>query len=965
MARRWAILAIAALVAVSCSSGDTDEADEPPASSTTSTTTTEAVETDDDGDDDTSRDEAIPDWPLDDTPLSLDDGVEIGTLDNGLTYYLRENASPGDSLTIRLVVDAGARQQEQVDDGVAHFLEHMLFNGTERWPGNELDRVLQGLGVGIGPDVNAYTSLDETVYVLNVSTFQDGAVETAVEVMAEWASRATIDPEQVTAERGVVRDEYRQSYESAPGELFLEFFDVYTRDTPYADRIVLGSIEEIESTDAEVLRAFYDRWYHPENMAVIAVGDLPVDDMRTLIEDAFAGLEGRGEAPGRAERLEIEPGPAGFAEVITNREEVVDNLSVDWLRPPSDPSTIGGARADLLDDLVASMLGNRLDDAYLAGEFAVDRTPFLGRFAFARHLDFFGTNLRGDDLTLIYAQLLGYLEQAAQAGFTEEELAEAVSEREADLSAWEESLATTQDLAWSDAYVSHFLSGVGGEAPETTIERERAILTELSVDEVSRRWAFVHDRSGPIAIALGVDASTLPTIEELEAVAAAVEPIEPVGSEDAITELMQPPAPVEPDSVDRRDGAFDTLIVRRYANGVTLVFEPSPIVEGTVSLLAEGLGGASTLDIDQHNLAFLAANVVGRSGFDDATTGQVNDFLADRSVAVETWISDYAEGFEGNASTDDVEVLFQLIHLGVTQPSVDPTVLASAIVDGEGLLDRLATDPGLQASAALSSVLLADTRYDGFTTQAQLDTANADLLLDLYRQRLGSTDDLIVAVTGDIDAATITDLGDRYLGTLPAGEADTFRDITAPLADSVERVDIVLPPESGDSGIQLRWESAAVSPDDGAVCAVLGQIISSLIFDTAREELGASYSGSASVFPTTVPHAGVVGFVAIDGDPTRLDEIQQRLFADLERLAAEGPTADEFDRAVTLLVDDLQFINNFELMLENIETERLGEPPEMSIYTRVVEILDVDPADVRRLAASLFDLDAYIEIRRS
>lgn len=956
-----ATLVIAALVAASCSSNASDEADANPS---TSSSTTVAPSTGGDA-------EASPgngstaDWSLDDTPLGFDDDVETGTLANGLTYYLRQNGSPGESLTVRLAVDAGARQQEAPDDGVAHFLEHMLFNGTERWPGNELDRVLQSLGAGIGPDINAYTSLDETVYELSVSTFDDAAVETAFSVLAEWTARATIDPDQVIAERGVVRDEYRQSYENGSAAVFVELFDVYTRDTPYFGRLPIGSPEAIESTEAPALRAFYERWYHPEVMAVVVVGDLPTDEMREHLEAAFEEVEGRSDAPERAERLEIQPDAEGFADVVTNPEEVVDNLSVDWLRPPSDSATVGGARVDLLDDLIASMLGDRLDDAYLAGEFAVDRTPFISRFDVARHLEFFGTNLRGDDLGLAYEQMLGYLEQAALTGFSAAELGEAIRAREAGLAAWEESIATTQDLAWSQAYVDHFLTGVGGEAPAATIERERSIMADLTVDEVSRRWAFIHERSGPIAIALGADETTLPTAAELEAIAAEAEPIGPVVADDAISELMVAPEPVAPDSVDRRDGAFDTIMVRRYANGATVVFEPSPIVEGNVSLIAEGLGGASALAIEEHSLAFLISSVVGRSGFEGISTGQVNDFLADRSVTFDTWISDYAEGFEGGATRDDIEILFQLIHLGVTAPTADPTVFASAIVDGEALLESLTTDPGLRATAALNAIVLADPAYDGFATQAQLDSVEPDRVLELYRDRLGAVDDMIFAIAGDIDTGTIADLADRYIGTLPAGEPDTFRDISAPLVDSIERVDIALPENSGDAGIELRWESPTTSSDDGAVGSVLSQIISSLIFDTAREELGASYSGSAAVFPLDVPHNGVVGFVAIDGDPDRLDEIHERLFADLDRLATEGPTADEFDRAVTVLVDDLQFINNVELMLENIETERFGQRPAMSLYTRVDEVRAVTRAQVRQLAAELFDLNAYIEIRRS
>ncbi|MEM8709185.1 MAG: pitrilysin family protein, partial [Actinomycetota bacterium] len=256
-ATRWiACLALLALLAAACSSGgDDEEADEPTTTTEAATTTTEAPAADDEPEPEPDPEVVLELPELDATPLAIDDDVTIGTLDNGLTYYLRSNDSPGSSLTVRLAVDAGSLQQDDPDAGTAHFLEHMLFNGTERYPGNELDRVLQTFGAGIGPDINAYTSYDETVYELTVTTTDNGdAVTTAFTVLAEWASNATIDPEEVVAERGVVRDEYRQRRENPDGRVNSELFEVYLAGTPYAGRSPIGEPDEIDATEAPALR---------------------------------------------------------------------------------------------------------------------------------------------------------------------------------------------------------------------------------------------------------------------------------------------------------------------------------------------------------------------------------------------------------------------------------------------------------------------------------------------------------------------------------------------------------------------------------------------------------------------------------------------------------------------------------------------------------------------------------------
>jgi len=942
---------IAAVLTGSCSSA-TGDADQPASPSTTTS----------------ASDDASP-GPSDDaladpTPLGLDDEVSTGTLDNGLTYYLRHNDSPGESITIRLVVDAGSRQQAQADDGVAHFLEHMMFNGTARWPGNELDRVLQTIGAGIGPDLNAYTSLDETVYELTITTTDPTAVTTGFTVMAEWAHNATIEEAEVIAERGVVRDEYRQRVENPDGAVGDELFAIYLLDTPYEGRMPLGAPEQIDSTAPDALRAFYDTWYHPENMAVVVVGDLDVDDMLAELETAFVDVTGRGDAPARPVPLTIEPDPEGRVAVVTHSDLVGPNLSVDWLRPPSDPATTGGARTNLLDDLVSSMLERRLDDAYRAGALSVDRAPYFERFSVARHLSYFGTNLRGPDLATAYAELLGYLAGAADAGFAPEELADAVEAHEAGLDAWADTLGTTQDFAWSDAYVSHFLTGAGGEAPTATIARERAILAEVTIEEVSDRWATVSATSGPITVAIGATAADVPTVDELAAVAAAVRPIDPVATEAVITELLATPTPVKPVGIDTRAGVYDDIHVWRYANGATVVFERSPIEEGFLRFTAEALGGASTLPADDYPLAVLATSAVGQSGVGEVSSRQLRQFLSSSTATLSPFIEDHHEGFEGAASGDDAETLFQLLHLAVTAPQVDATVMTSVVVDAEQLAAFAAVDPGFQSYLALREIVFATDRYSGLATPEQLETVTAERLLAIYLERLGRVDDLFISIAGDSDADVIRALADHYVGSLPAGPADTFSDFSGPPVTTIERVDVPLPDGSGDGGVILRWARRIdVDPSTLATAALLEQIVNAEIFDTAREELGASYGGEAIIGDNAgVPEDGFEAIIAIDGDPDRIDEITVRILDELDRFGRDGPTTEEFDRARALLLDRYGFITNRELILGNLADER-GQA-HLTTQTRSSLLAAVTASDVRRLAGQVFDLDAYVDVRR-
>ncbi|MGZ0218773.1 MAG: M16 family metallopeptidase, partial [Acidimicrobiales bacterium] len=364
----------------------------------------------------------------DPTSLDFDSNTLTGTLDNGLTYYLRENDSPGSSIELRLVVHAGSVQQEVADSGVAHFLEHMLFNGTDDFPGNDLKDTLESLGIQFGPELNAFTSFDETVYELWAQTDSELSVDTAIQVLAQWASAATIDPAEVAAERGVVRDELRQRTESADGQIIVDFVELYTRGTGYEGSSPIGTAEWAETMEEAPLRAFYNRWYRPDNMAVIIVGDVPVGILEKKLIDAFDEISPRGDD--HPTRTVVTPAisPNPVAEIFTHPENVADNLSVDFPLTAWDQGTVGGSKLTVWEILIAEILTRRLTNAWFDETLNSDGEPYIEKFSLNRGLHYYGSNLRSSDLGATLEQYLAILRGAADSGFTDEEVADAVAE---------------------------------------------------------------------------------------------------------------------------------------------------------------------------------------------------------------------------------------------------------------------------------------------------------------------------------------------------------------------------------------------------------------------------------------------------------------------------------------------------------------------------------------------------------
>ena len=912
-------------------------------------------------------DEPAADIPTEnDEPLSIDPAVEIGTLDNGLTYYLRENSTPGGEMEIRLVVRAGSMQQVDAGDGVAHFLEHMLFNGTEAFPGNELDRALQSLGLAFGADTNAYTSHHETVYFLRLSTFDDEAIETGFDVLAEWAQHALIEPDEVENEIGIVRDEFRQGRETVDGIVFTELEEYYAAGTPYEGRWPIGDPDRIESTQAPELRAFYDRWYHPENMAIVVVGDLPLDDMRREIEDRFDGFEARTDDPGIPEPVEVITNPEPITGVVAHPDQIGDSISLDWLRPPYDPSTVGGARTELLDSLIAEMLTERTNAAYLDGSLELDRAPFVSVFSIARELRYFGTNLGAPDLATAYSRFLAIVHGAAEYGFTDAELEHAVTVASSGLDAWEDGLGTTPDGAWADAYTNHFIAGSGAEAPRTTIARERAILESVTTGEVTARWAEVLTESGPLAVSITSDPAAVPSGDELRALSIAVEPIRPVELDAALDRLMDPPEPVEPIDIERRNGWSGTTMTWHYANGATVVFEPSDIAAGVVDLYAESYGGYSILPEGSAALVGLSTSAINQSGLGDASVAQVNRLVESTSAYLEPYIDAEREGFVGGSTPEDLEIVFQLLHLSVTEPRVDDTAFRAVLTEGELIIDSAQSDPFTLAFLELNRLATGGDFHSWIPTQAQLDGLTPEALLSIYESRLSSVDDLVISIVGDIDADAVATLANRYVGSLPAGDADTFIDTQGSEPTEILRANVPLPGGTANGGAYLLWvDHAPWDETDLINAAVLEQVLSSRIFETIREELGASYGGGASIDLYGVPRDTINAIVFLDGEPSRVGEITARALELIADLRTNGPTADELDRARAVLEDDYGFVYNVDFMYENVELAR--DPDARLLYDgNRYRLLDrVTATTVRDFVRRVFGEDAYIEVQRS
>ena len=904
--------------------------------------------------------------PADDpTPLPADPAVRVGTLDNGLTYYVRRNDKPEATLSVRLVVNAGSVNESEPGRGVAHFLEHMVFKGTDAYPGDSLESTLRDLGVEMGPDLNAYAGYDETVYLVSVGTDEPETVSTAFDVLAEMAHAAVLDEAAVTAERGVVLDELRTSRESSYGYVSSEFDRIYVEGTPYEGRDPLGTPEAVASMTAAELRAFYEAWYVPSNMAVVAVGDWPAAELEALVAEHFGPIPAADPPP--FEPVEAVPDPEPSFHVVVEGGQGYPYVSLDIPIPSVRSGTVGGQRQSVMESLIDVMLDNRLEEAYYRGELAQVDRPDLVTFTQNRALRFYGTNWQGDDLGSATTAYLSVLLTAEEHGFTGADLDRAVEQFSVGLQYQLDSAEATESSQYARLYTAHYLSGADIDTAQGRYDRITDLLGEMTAEELTAHYRWLMGRAGPMVIAVGPDIFSVPGIGELEAAVAAAAPADrpPPPPEPRAEELMAAPAPVAPVAT-RPLTVLDDLegVEWEFANGARVMFAYSDVTEETVGVWTRSLGGWSQLDPGDRPRSEVAVDAVLGSGVGDLDKPELNRILERTTASLGAFITETEEGFGGGSSRGDIETLFQLLHLLVTKPRVDEAAFDEALNEAETRLTLTEANTGWQAWLVYNATRFDEAWHRPVATREQLDALTPEGLLDLWQRRLGAVDDMVVAVVGDVDAAVVEDLARRYVGTLPAGRADAYADRRPPAPDGVVPLFVGAADDDVSAVFDVYYETEGpVTPAAAVAADVLSTVLNDRLWRVVREDLGASYTAAASVSPVLAPRPGFLSEMVVTVDPDRLGEVRSTVLSILDDLAAVGPDAAELQQARTVLELDYADVSSNAVWLD-VLTSRLhrDDADLLTPRRKLAELEQVNAAAVRDLAAALYGDGDHIEI---
>jgi zinc protease len=904
-----------------------------------------------------------------------DPAIVIGQLDNGLRYFVRDNDNPGGRVEMRLAVDAGSVLEDDTQDGAAHFLEHMLFNGTEEFPENELIAVLRSFGAGFGADINAYTDYDETVYQLTMPTADPTVVGTGLDVLEQWLSAATIDQAQVEAERGVVLDEWRGSEASSNGRIFDALEELFLAGSPYEDKDPIGTDAAITATDAGPLRAFYDDWYRPDNSAVVVVGDIDTGAIEDGIVERFGPIRARGASPSRPEPT-VEPSDEPRVVILADPDVAEGFAQVTLpLTAVAGESAEADFQNSILDSMAFDMIATRLGNDALRGDAPFDDAR-VDSSGFVRSLDApeIIVSADGDALEAASQAVFDEYERVRRFGFSQAEVDRVVASYETSAQSTYDGRESRQDADFADEYVRHALVDEPIPTADAQFDFTRAVLDRATPETIAYRFVQRLADAAPHVLVV-VPASEVADIPDeaafaVQAASMQDRELSPRPDDAGIDgDLMIAPDPIEEIARERlsENGMSDFVdpVLLEFDNGVRVSLNTSRIVDGQVAFEARSPGGLAVLDDEDVPAADAAGAVVGQSGIATYGPVELDDYLSDKDVGMQTVIDAFTEALYGSAATSDLETLFQLIHLSMTQPRVDPIALEQYLDDELAIASDPSIDPGYAEFARLL-----DARYDDprflLPTVDSLNSVTADDIDRVYRDRFGDASDFSFAFSGDFDLDEATELSRRYLATLPStGRVETV-DYVEPDPPAGIVAEQTTAGEGAQSSVALLFTAPATADRrDDVAAAIVQEVVTARLTDVVREELGDSYSPFAFVQITDGGTPNAETYISNTTAPELLDEVVDAVMAQLDDLRIAGPTDREFEAARENIRQQLELFSNEQVNDEvlSVLTDPAGNASfdEFLGQASWVEVIDAD--QIRTALERWLPADRYIEVR--
>ncbi len=900
--------------------------------------------------------------------LPNDPAVSKGVLDNGLTYYVRSNSEPENRAELMLVVKAGSIDEDDDQQGLAHFCEHMSFNGTKNFPKHELINYFESIGMEFGPEINAYTSFDQTVYMLKVPLDKPEYMEKGLQVLYDWACQVYDADEEIEAERGIILEEERMG-RGVNDRMMKEWLPVFLNDSKYAERLPIGKVDVIKNCKPEVLRRFRNDWYRPDLQALIVVGDFDQQEMVAKVKEKFSAIE-EPKNPRPKETYDIPGNEETLVSVVTDKEAQYPVAYVYYKHDLETSSELKDYRKSIIESIYMGMLNNRLaektqqaDPPYLLGQ-SVYSHQFGSLSAYTSV-----TVTQGDKITTGLKELLLENQRVKQFGFTETELER---QKTAVLNNMEKAYNernNTKSLNYANEYMRNFLVT---KEPFPGMENEYAYYKEfvpgITVEEVNalaKDWITKENRVVVIT-APENEKTIVPNKDEILALLDEVETAEIEPYVDAVSDvplLADEPfgsKVTETTPIDNVDA-----VEWKLENGATIVVKTTDFKDDEILFNAWSLGGSSLYPIEDVVSADLTTDVMTESGIADFDEITLNKMLSDKVFGLSPYISELREGFNGSASVKDVETLLQMLYLYFTEPRFDEVSYQSLMQQYATILENKSASPESNFSDTLNVVLSNYNEREKPMSVERLKEVSFDRMKQIGKERFKNASDFKFFFVGNIDLETFKPLVEKYIGGIPTqNKQEEWVDLGIEKPEGV--VNKVVKKGQEEKSIQyiIFHGDFDYTSQNRVQLDAMGRILSTRLLEVIREDKSSVYSISARPSSSKFPEPEYTVAISYGTSPQKLDELKEAIFDIIKEYIKKGPTDEEVKKAQEKMLREREVSvreNKFWLnILSNTYYLKDGDFSEFGTYDELVKNIDVK--STKSAFKTYFDFDNYVSV---
>ena len=904
------------------------------------------------------------------TTFPFDPEVRVGKLENGLTYYIRHNELPENRADFYIAQKVGSILEDDNQRGLAHFLEHMCFNGTTNFPGKGIINWLESIGVRFGQNLNAYTSIEETVYnISDVPMIRESIADSCLLILHDWANDLILDPKEIDNERGVIHEEWR-SRQNATMRIYDQILPKCYQGGKYAYRMPIGIMEVIDNFPYQALRDYYEKWYRPDQQAIVVVGDIDVDKIEAKIKDIFSHIE-MPKNPATREYLPVADNKEPIVAIGTDKEQTTTQVQIMHKHPayPNDKkNTLDYMVYNYMVGMANSMLNSRLSEMTL-----VANPPFLGAsvgysdFMLSKTASAYYAAVTGkeNEIPNSFAAMLREVERARKFGFTATEYERVKANYLTQVESAYSERNKVKNGSYVQAYVRHFIDNEPVFGIETEYQVIKQLVPQIPVEAINSILPKLLTEENIVITIFGPEKEsvTYPTEQELLDIRKKVQAEELTAYVDKVSnEPLMDEKPAGGKVVKTEEGVYGSTILT-LSNGVRVIIKPTEYKADQIRLQAFSPGGTSVFGTEDPLQTRLMSQVVGLGGLGKFSIIELGKVLAGKKVSSGTSVSSLTEGASGSCSPKDFETLMQLIYMGFTAPRMDNEALESFKQRMKIALKNSEDKPTTALQDTINKVLYDNHPMVTRIKADMIDQINYEKMIEMYKNRFEDASDFTFILVGNINIEEAKPFIETYLGGLPSTHRkEAYKDLKMNIRKG--KHDVVFNKKQETplaTVIAVKSGKCDYNLKNKVLMTCLARTMDMVYTEEVREKEGGTYgvsvSGRVSKHPTS---KGIVE-ISFQTDPSKREKMVDIILKELDNVAANGPKEEHLKKVKEALVKQhAESVKENGYWMGALNEYYWNKIDVHSDYEAIVNSITVK--DVKKFAKKLFKQGNQIQI---